>query len=56
MMEPIKGLGKIKEKGDTKDCFLFDSWFASNVLVEDVNYLGAEFIGIVGSNTQWFFR
>ena len=29
IMEETKGLGKGGVKGDMKDCFLFDSWFAT---------------------------
>ena len=29
MMEATKGIGQKSIKGGTKDCFLFDSWFAS---------------------------
>ena len=29
MMEATKGIGQNSIKGGTKDCFLFDSWFAS---------------------------
>ena len=29
MMEETKGIGQKSKKGGAKDCFLFDSWFAS---------------------------
>ena len=29
MMEATKGIGQKYIKGGTKDCFIFDSWFAS---------------------------
>ena len=30
VVKVTKGLGQMDIKGDTKDCFIFDSWFASN--------------------------
>ena len=34
MMEETKGIGQKSKKGGTKDCFLFDSWFASKKAAE----------------------
>ena len=44
MMEETKGIGKKSIKGWTKDCLLFDSWFASKKAVEAAMEVGAEFI------------
>ena len=43
-------------KGDTNDCFLFDSFFYSNNLVESVMDVGADMIGVVKTNTKVFFK
>ena len=34
MMEETKGIGQKSKKGGPKDCFLFDSWFASKKAAE----------------------
>ena len=43
-------------RGGTKDCFLFDSWFASNKAAESAMELGAELIGMVKTNTKEFCK
>ena len=52
MMEATKGIGQKFIKGGMKNCFLFDSWFASNKAAESVMEVGAEFIGMVKTNTK----
>ena len=56
MMEATKGIGKKSIKGRTNDCFLFDSWFASNKTAEDVMGVGSELIGMVKTNTKGLFE
>ena len=56
MMEETKGIGQNSKKGGPKDCFLFDSWFASKKAEEDAIELGAEFIGMVKTNTKGFYK
>ena len=51
MMEATKGIGHKSKKGGTKDFFLFDSWFASKKASEAAMEMGAEFIGMVKTNT-----
>ena len=34
MMEETNGIGQKSKKGGPKDCFLFDSWFASKKVAE----------------------
>ena len=41
MMEETKGIGQKSKKGGPKDCFLFDSWFASKNAEEAAMELGA---------------
>ena len=53
-MEGTKGIGQRSIKGGTKDCFLFDSWFASKKAAEAAMELGAELIGMVKTNTKGF--
>ena len=52
MVEETKGIGQTSKKGGPKDCFLFDSWFASKKATEAAMELGAEFIGMVKTNTK----
>ena len=52
MMEATKGIGQKSIKGRTKDCFLFDSWFASKKAAEAVTEVVAELIGMVKKNTK----
>ena len=52
MMEETKGVGQKSIKGGTKDCFLFDIWFASKKAKEAVMEVGAELIGMVKTNTK----
>ena len=52
IMEATKGIGQKSIKGGTKDCFLFDSWFASKKATEAAMELGDELIGMVKTNTK----
>ena len=52
MMEETKGIGQKSKKGGLKDCFLFDSWFASKKAEEDAMELCAELLGMVKTNTK----
>ena len=52
MMEEAKGIGRKSKKGGPKDCFLFDSWFASKKAAEAAMGLGAELIGMVKTSTK----
>ena len=52
MIESTKGIGQKSIKGWTKDCLLFDSWFASKKAAEAVMEVGAKFIGILNKNTK----
>ena len=54
MMEATKRIGQNSIKGGTKDCFLFDSWFASKKAAEAAMEMGAELIGMVKTNTKGF--
>ena len=56
MMEETKGIGQNSKKGGPKDCFLFDSWFASKKAEEAAMELGAELIGMVKTNTKGFCK
>ena len=56
MMEETKRIGQKSKKGGPKDCFLFDSWFASKKAAEAAMELGAELIGMVKTKTKWFFK
>ena len=56
MMEETKGIGKKSIKGWTKDCLLFDGWFASKKAAEAAMEVGAEFIGMVKKNTKGFCK
>ena len=47
MTEATKGVGQRDRKGAIKDCFLFESWFSSKKLAEDVVDVGAYFISMV---------
>ena len=46
-MEEIKGLVQRSVKGKTKDCFIFDCWFASNRSAEAAMNVGEDSIGMV---------
>ena len=52
MMEETKGIGYKYRKGATKDCLLFDIWFASKKAAEAAMEMGVEFIGMVKTNTK----
>ena len=56
MMEATKGIGQKSIKGETKDCFLFDSWFASKKAAEAAIETRAELIGMVKTNTKGFCK
>ena len=56
MMEATKGVGQKSIKGWTKDCLLFDIWFASKKAAEAAMEVGAEFIGMVKKNTKGFCK
>ena len=56
IMEATKGIGQKSIKGGTKDCFLFDSWFASKKAAEAATEMSAELIGIVKTNIKGFCR
>ena len=56
MTESIKGIGQKSIKGGTKDCFLFDSWFASKKAVEYAMEVGAKLISMVKTNTKGFYK
>ena len=56
MMEETKGIDQKYKKGGTKDCLLFDSWFASNKAAEATMELGDELIGMVKTNTKGFCK
>ena len=43
-------------KGGTKDCFLFDNWFVSKKAAEAAMEVGANFIGMVKTNTKVFCK
>ena len=43
-------------KGGTKDCFLFDNWFVSKKAAEAAMEVGADFIGMVKTNTKVFCK
>ena len=56
MMEATKGIGQKSIKGGTKDCFLFDSWFASNNAAEAATEIFAELIGMAKTNNKGFCK
>ena len=56
VMEETKGIVQKSKTGGPKDCFLFDSWFASKKAEEASMELGAEFIGMVKTNTKGFCK
>ena len=56
MMEATKGIGHKSIEGGTRDCFLFDSWFASKKAAEAAMETGAELIGMVKTNTKGFCK
>ena len=47
MMEATKYLGQRGVKGDTKDCFIFDSWFTSKSSFEALMDVDTVMIGMV---------
>ena len=47
MAEATKGLYLRYVKGDTDNCFIFDSWFASNNSAESAMDVGVEIVGMV---------
>ena len=56
MMEATKGIGQKSIKVGTKYCLIFYSCFASKKEAEAVMEFGAEFIGMVKTNTYGFFK
>ena len=54
MIEETKGIVQKSIKGGMNDCFLFDSWFASNKAAESAMEVGAGLIGMVKTNTKGF--
>ena len=56
MMRATKGIGQKSIKGETKDCFLFDSWFASKKAAKAAMEVSAELIGMVKTNTKEFCK
>ena len=56
MMKETKGIGQKSIEGGTKDCFPFDSWFASKKAAEAAMKIGAELIGMVKTNTKGFCK
>ena len=56
LMEEMKGLSHKKEKGDTKDYFIFESEFALKSSSEALKYFGSDFIGLVKPNTKGFCK
>ena len=52
MMETMKRLGQRIRKGATKDCFIFDSWFASKRSAKYAADVGDDFIGTEKTNTR----
>ena len=56
MTEATKGVVKRYRKGGTKDCFLFDSWFASKKAEESAMEFGSNFIGMEKKNTKGFCK
>ena len=54
IMEEMSGLVQKKGKGDTKDCFIFDSWFDSNRSSEYEKDIGNNFIDLVKTNNEGF--
>ena len=56
MMEATKGICKKYIKGGKKDCFLFDSWFASKKAAEAAIEVCTKFIGMVKKNTKGFCK
>ena len=55
-MEATKGIGQKYRKGETKDCFIFDSWFSSKKAVEAAMEVGADLIGMMRTNTKGFCK
>ena len=56
IMEATKGVGQKYRKGETKDCFLFDSWLSSEKLAEATMEVGSKFIGVINTNTKVFCK
>ena len=56
MVEATKGIGQKAIKGGKKDCFLFDSQFASKKAAKSKVEVGANSIGMVRTNTKGFCK
>ena len=54
--EATKGIGQKYIKWGTKNCFLFDSWFASKKAAEAAMEVGAKVIGMAKTNTRGFCK
>ena len=51
-VEEKKVLGQRDVKGDTRDYFILESWFASKRLDGNYMYVGADMVGMVKTNTK----
>ena len=56
MIEKKSRLGQRDGKGATKDCFIFDSWFASNKLPDSMMYVDTNMVGMVETNMKVFYN
>ena len=54
IMEATMGIGDNSIKGGTKNCLLFDNWFASNKAAESAMEVGTKLIDMVKTNTKGF--
>ena len=55
-VEEKKVLGQRDVKGDTRDYFILESWFASKRLDGTDMYVGADMVGMVKTNTKVLFK
>ena len=53
-LEATRGIGQKYRKGETNECFIFDSWFSSKSLEESAMEVGANLVGMVKTNTKVF--
>ena len=56
MAESTKGICQNYRKGETKDCFIFDSWFDSKKSAEAAMEVGSKLIGTVKTNAKGFCK
>ena len=54
--DATKGLYHKYSEGDTKDCFIFDSWFSLNISEEVAMDIGAYTVGMVYNNKKDYVR